>query len=138
MVTHGAIDGYSRLIIYLKCTPNNRSSTVYELFLSAIQNFSLPSRVRSDQGMENVLVASHMIERRGSERNSMLTGSSTDNQRIERLWRDMHGCVTILCYKIYFMEQNDLLNPLDELHLWALHYVFIPRINQSLQEFVHS
>ena len=100
MVVHGAIDGYSRLILYLKCASNNRSTTVYECFLHAVQNFGLPSRVRSDQGSENVLVATHMLERRGCDRNSMLTGSSTHNQRIERLWRDMHASVTVLYYKL--------------------------------------
>ncbi len=139
MVTHGAIDGYSRLVLYLKCTSNNRSTTVYEVFLNAVQNFGLPSRVRSDQGLENVAVAQHMIEKRGSDRRSMLTGSSTHNQRIERLWRDMHSSVTLLFYKLfYYLEQQDLLNPLDNLNLWALHFVYLPRINRSLTEFIHS
>ena len=139
MVTHGSIDGYSRLILYLKCTGNNRSTTVYELFVQAASNFGLPSRVRSDQGLENVAVAQYMIEKRGSERRSMLTGSSTHNQRIERLWRDMHSSVTVLFYKLfYYLEEQDLLNPLDQLHLWALHYVYLPRINRSLTEFIHS
>ncbi len=139
MVTHGAIDGYSRLVLYLKCTSNNRATTVYELFLIAVQNYDLPSRVRSDQGLENVLVARHMIERRGIERRSMLTGSSTHNQRIERLWRDMHSSVTLLYYRLfYYLEQLDLLDPLNDLHLWALHFVYLPRINQSLNEFILS
>ena len=34
------------------------------------------------------------------------------------------------------MEQNNLLDHLNEIHLWALHYIFIPRINKALQEFV--
>lgn len=139
MVTHGCIDGYSRLVIYLQCTSNNRASTVYEIFLRAIGKYSLPSRVRSDQGLENVSVAAHMLEKRGSERRSMLTGSSTHNQRIERLWKDMHSCVTILHYKLfYFMEEQGLLSPLDELQLWALHYVYLPRINRALTEFCHT
>ena len=79
-VTHAGIDGYSRLIVYVKCSTNNRASTVYELFLAAIQQYHLPSRVRSDQGRENVLVVQHMIEHRGAERNSMITGSSVHNQ----------------------------------------------------------
>ena len=65
MVTHGAIDGYSRLVLYLKCTSNNKTTTVYEIFLIAVQNFRLPSRVRSDQGLENMLVTRHMIEKKG-------------------------------------------------------------------------
>ena len=125
--------------MYLKCSSNNRSTTVYELFLSAIQKHSLPSRVRSDQGQENLLVGQHMIEKRGAERHSMITGCSVHNQRIERLWRDMHKCVTVLFYKLfYFMEHHDLLNHMNEYHLWSLHYVFIPRINRALKEFVTS
>lgn len=85
------------------------------------------------------MVARHMIEKRGSERHSMITGSSTHNQRIERLWRDMHRSVTILYYKLfYFLEHHGLLNPLNEYHLWALHYVYLPRISSSLKEFTNS
>ena len=117
IVTHGRIDGYSRLIVYFQCATNNKATTVYEQFLKAVQQCHLPSRVRSDQGMENILVARHMIEKRGSQRRSMITGASTHNQRIERLWRDMHKSATILYYKFYFMEQSGILNPLNEHHL---------------------
>ena len=138
-ITHGNIDGYSRLILYLQCCTNNRASTVYELFLKAAQKYHLPSRVRCDQGLENVAVARHMIEKRGAERRSMLVGNSTHNQRVERMWRDMHKSATILYYRLfYFMEQQELLDPLNEYHLWALHYVFLPRINKTLKEFVRS
>ena len=100
MVTHGAIDGYSRLVLYLKCSLNNWATTVFELFLKAVQDFNVPSRVRSDQGLENIIVARYMIK---SDRRTMLTGSSTHNQRIERLWRDMHSCVTLLFYKLFLL-----------------------------------
>ena len=126
-------------MLYLKCSLNNRATTVFELFLKAVQDFNVPSRVRSDQGLENIIVARYMIERRGSDRRSMLTGSSTHNQRIERLWRDMHSCVTLLFYKLlYYLEQQDLLNPLNDPNLRALHYVFLLRINRCLVEFIHS
>ena len=138
-MTHGGIDGYSRLIVFLRCSSNNRAATVYELFLSAVQKHNLPSRVRSDEGQENIMVARHMIEKRGSHRRSMITGCSVHNQRIERLWRDMHKSVTVLYYKLfYFMEHHGILDHLNEYHLWALHYVFIPRINRALCEFVNS
>ena len=133
------MDGYSHLIVYLQCASNNKATTVYECFLNAVQVYHLPSHVRSDQGLENLLVARHMIEKRGAERHSMITGSSTHNQRIERLWRDMHRSVTILYYRLfYYMKHHDLLNPLDEHHLWALHYVYLPRISRSLNEFRNS
>ena len=76
--------------IFLKCSNNNRASTVYSHFMRAVQQFGLPSRVRTDCGTENLQVARHMLRHRGIDRNSVLTGSSTHNQRIERLWRDLH------------------------------------------------
>ncbi len=136
LVTHAGIDGHSRLIVFLKCSGNNRASTVYELFLQAVWQFHLPSRVRSDQGRENIRVAQHMLERRGAERRSIITGSSVDNQRIERLWRDLHQGVTLLYYRLfYFLEGQGILDPLNNLHLYALHYVFLPRINRAQDEF---
>ena len=35
----------------------------------------------------------------------------------------------------YYLEQNQLLDALNEIHLFALHYVYIPRINQALRCF---
>ena len=66
----------------------------------------------------------------------MIVGSSVHNQRVERLWRDMHRCVTLLFYRLfYFMENQGILDPINERDLYALHYVFLPRINLSLSKF---
>ena len=139
LVTHSAIDGFSRLVVFCKCSENNRAETVYNLFLKAVEQYGLPSRVRCDQGKENVCVARHMLRHRGVDRNSVLVGSSVHNQRIERYWRDMHRCVTSIYYKLfYYLEHNSLLNPHDNFHLFALHYVFIPRVNRSLNQFVNA
>ena len=58
-VTHGGIDGYSRIIVYLKCSTNNWAATVLECFQEAIHCFGLPSCVRADQGSENDLIGVH-------------------------------------------------------------------------------
>jgi len=58
---------------------------VYESFLEAVQKYHLPSRVRSDQGGENMLVAQHVIESRGAKHNSIIVGASVHDQHIERL-----------------------------------------------------
>lgn len=106
------------------------------MFLQAIGQYGLPSRIRCDQGRENVRVAQHMLHHRGVERRSVLVGSSVHNQRIERLWKDSHRCVTSMFYRLfYYLEQNNLLNPITEEHLFALHYVFLPRINRALKQF---
>ncbi len=136
LVTHAGIDGYSRMVVFMRCSNNNRAGTVYHAFLNAVQQYSLPSRVRCDQGRENTMVAAHMLDNRGVDRNSIIVGSSVHNQRIERLWRDMHRCVTQLFYRLfYYLEHNNYLNPINEVHIMVLHFVFLPRINQSLQNF---
>ena len=122
--------------MYLHCSTNNRARTVHNLFLEAIRKYGLPSRVRSDQGRENTEVAKHMLLNRGIDRGSVIVGSSVHNQRIERLWRDMHQGVTVLYYRLfYYLEYNDLLNPIDDIHLFALQYVYVPRINHALNQF---
>lgn len=136
LVTPGGIDGYSRLIVFLHCSTNNKASTVYQLFLSAIEEHGLPSRLRTDCGMENYAIARHMLRYRGIGRGSIITGSSTHNQRIERLWHDVHGAVTKLYYRLFYhLEECGLLDPLNDLHLFCLHYVYQPRINTALDTF---
>lgn len=134
MVVFGGIDGFSRLPVVLTCSNNNKAITLLEHFKSGVNKFGLPSRVRSDKGMENVLIADYMIDKRGTGRGSMITGKSTHNQRIERLWRDVFTGVLSYYYKMfYFMEDEGMLDPLNNLHIAALHHIFLARINDKLQ-----
>ena len=102
-VIHGAIDGYSRMIVFLKCATNNRNETVLELFRMATAEYGVPSRVRTDKGGENVLVWQEMESLRGQNRNSYLASTSTRNQRIKRLWRDVWMYV---CHIFYYTFQG--------------------------------
>ena len=60
-------------------------------------------------------------------------------RRIQRLPTSVGLAQARPNYKLfYFLEQHGILDHLNEHHLWAVHYVFLPRINQSLKEFVNS
>lgn len=68
LVTHGGIDGYSRLIVYLKCSGNNLAETVLSFYEEATGKYGIPSRVRGDHGCENGLVAQFMDTKKGADR----------------------------------------------------------------------
>ena len=131
---HGGIDGFSQLITYMYCSTNNRLSTVLQYFSQAISEYCCPSRVRSDHGGD---VARFMLAVHGLYRGSHITGWSTRrNQRIERLWRDVFGnCLHVYYNLFYMLEDGGILEADNKLHLTALHYVYISRINCSLSSF---
>ena len=99
-VIHGATDGFSRTIVMMKCSSDNRASTVLQHFLSATGTYGLPHKVRTDGGGENVDVWRHMIQRRGSP-SCVLVGSSVHNTRIERLWSDVRVSYSTNTHYIY-------------------------------------
>ena len=127
------------MIVYLKCANNNRAETVMQSFLEAVNTFGLLSWVRADRGGENVQVADFMDLQHGTDRRSFLSGRSIHNQRIERLWRDVFSACLILYYNLFnYMENIGILDVDNDLHLFALHYVFIARINSSLIQFKNA
>jgi hypothetical protein len=139
MVVHACIDGFSRMIIYLSCKNNNLASTVFDLFVDGVSKYGLPKKIRTDHGLENVHAARYMLQQRGTDCGSVLTGRSVHNVRVERLHRDVYSGV--LCHYALlftFMEEEGLLNVNSEEYLLALQEVFIPRINRSLNEFVNQ
>ena len=58
-----------------------------------------------------------------------------NNQRIERLWAEVNRVSSALYKDLFqFPENTGTLDSLDELHLLALQYVYLPRINATLEE----
>lgn len=106
-------------------------------FTRAVEKYGRPLRVRTDHGGENVQVWQHMIHHRNP--NSVITGSSVRNQRIERLNGDVNVQVNRYYAEIFreleFEENLNIANSTDK---FCLHYVYLPRINKTLIDFVNA
>lgn len=136
-VVDGCIDGYSRLIPYLILNTNNLASSAFRDFVSGIQNYGIPSRIRVDGGGEFVHVKKFMAFANGEDRGSFIVGKSVHNQRIERLWRDVYVKVLDKYYKLFnYMEDHKILDINNSVHVGCLHYVFSSRINKDLKDWV--
>lgn len=103
--------------------------------------YGLPLRVRCDRGTENYDVGYYMLSHplRGPNCGCMIPGQSVHNQRIERWWRDLFvGCTSVFYHLFYFMEELGLLDPLNEVNLFCLHYVYKLYINYAMKLFVDA
>ena len=91
---HGAIDGYSRKILWLKVVRSNNSPIIpAELFLNCVQEVQgCPVLLRTDGGSENTLMAGAQCFFRQNDsdpfcgNNAHRKGTSPSNQRIESWW----------------------------------------------------
>ncbi|KAF7315726.1 hypothetical protein MIND_00088400 [Mycena indigotica] len=139
LVTHAFIDGKSRFVTGLRVHNNNRSYTVLCLFLEATALYGVPSRVRGDHGVENVQVAEAMERLRGPGRGSYIFGRSIHNTRIERLWLDWTQGLGVKWYDFFMsLEQYYGLHVDDDLHIWLLHHLFLPALNNEAQAWVNT
>ena len=134
-VIHGAVDGFSQTITYLHCSNKNRASTVLDLFQNSVALFYLPDHIRSDRGGKNMDIWRYIIANHNHVYSCVITESSVHNERVERLWRDVNRSV----YSIFAtLESNGLFDPLNEVDLYCLHYIYSPRIHRCLNEFKES
>ena len=88
---HGAIDGYSRKIMWLRVgESNNNPKIICSYYLSCVKDLKLfPSCIRSDRGSENVVICGvqrYFMRQKNRTRPSFMYGSSVRNQRIESWW----------------------------------------------------
>ena len=72
------------MVVYLRCSSNNKAETVLSCFQNAVSSCDLPTRERDDRGGENVLVTDYILSHpaRGTGRGSFITGRSVHISRV--------------------------------------------------------
>ena len=138
---HGAIDGYSRRILWLEVgVSNNNPRIVARYFLDCVKQLGgVPRAIRGDRGTENVNIAAiqSFLRRNGTDsmagEKSFLYGRSVSNQRIEAWWSFLRNNDTDWWIN-FFKDLRDVGLYCDDnpLHVECLRFCFIPLLQQEL------
>ena len=132
------MDFHDYIVTFLKCHTNNKSESVLNAFMSGVQKYGFPCKVRTDHGGENIEVWRTMMNIHNSHA-CVITGSSTHNERIERLWRDVHRSVIVTFADSFReLEAEQVLDSLNEVGVYYLHSVYVAIVNQSLKSFTEA
>ena len=138
---HGAIDGFSRRILWLEvASSNNNPRIVAQYFLDYVRQTGGTARiVRGDRGTENGnIAATQRFFRRSADDDfagdkSFMYGKSTSNQRIEAWWGQLRrGCAQ--WWITYFKDLRDSGFYCDDdlIHRECLKFCFMDVIQSEL------
>ena len=87
----------------------------------------------------NNAISTPTITNKSLGRGSFITGRSIQNTRIERLWRDVYQIVLSIFYDLFLsLAEQCYLNTDNHEHLFCLHFVYKPIINEMLHKFSRS
>lgn len=138
---HGAIDGFSRKVIWLEVSDsNNNPRLIARYYLDALKAFGKAPRIlRCDAGTENTLVCllQQVFRNEATDSfagiRSVIVGRSTSNQRIERFWCSLRQ-QGIQRWIDFFKDLRDSgrFNELDPVHCENLKFCFMPLIQAHL------
>ena len=140
---HGAIDGFSRKIIWLKVTrSNNKPDIVANFYYDYVKQIQgCPVIVRSDCGTENGIIAAaqSFLRQDGDDMFAGIDahkyGSSPANQRIEGWWSFFRRARTDWWINFFKdMSESGMLDLGNELHMECLWFCFNSLLQKDLDE----
>ena len=138
---HGAIDGFSRRILWLEvASSNNDPKIIGQYYTDYVRRIGGTARIiRADRGTENVDVAAMQRFFRQSSHDdfagekSFMYRRSTSNQRIEAWWGLLRkGCTDWWIRHFKDMRDSALYNDEDVVHRECLKYCFMDIIQAEL------
>ena len=142
---HGAIDGFSRRILWLEvASTNSDPKVIAQYYLDYVRQFGGTARIiRGDRGTENVSLAAiqHFFRRSCDDdfsgAKSFMYGKSTTNQRIEAWWgRLRQGCADWWIEFFKILTDSGLYNDNNVLHRECLKFSFMDVIQTELHRVV--
>ena len=138
---HGAIDGFSRKVLWLNVSPSNKDPAVIsKYFLDFVTKINGSAVVvRADKGIENCIIAGmqRYFHREVNQNNCFLFGKSTTNQRIEAWWSYFRKN-GLQWWMNYFKDLHDrrILDDSNVFHTECLRFCFLGTFQDELTTFM--
>ena len=140
---HGAIDGFSRRVMWLRLSRSNKNpNIVCSHFVNTVLEVQgTPRKIVGDRGTENVyLAAAQRFFRQShtdscSGMNSFQYGRSVSNQRIEAWWSMLRRSCTnwwINCFKD--LVEQGLVDLTDQMHVECVRFCFGEVLQNELDQ----
>eukprot|EP00111_Clytia_hemisphaerica_P012751 TCONS_00037524-protein len=140
---HGAIDGFSRCILWLEVVFSNKDpALVNNFYLETVQKISgVPRKVVGDRGTENIYIAASQrfltrfdIDRGGGEQ-SFKYGRSVSNQRIEAWWSMLRRTCTNWWINFFKdLIERDIFDTSNIIHCECIKFCFYLLLQQDLDK----
>lgn len=110
------------MVVFARCSTNNRTETNYNLFLQALPKYGRPSKDGTDLGGQNVDIWRDMTTFWGEANVPVLVEKSVHNQRIERHNRALNGQVlSKFRQQFYELESKSALDVNNDTDIFCLH-----------------
>ena len=137
---HGAVDGFSRKILWLKIATTNKDPLVIaNFYLNCVKSYMIaPRLLRMDKGTENIYLEDLQVLFTDNVE-SFRYGASVRNQRIEAFWARLKKfCLS--WWKRFFQQMfHDGIYRADlETHKETLIFCFLPVVQKELNEVVQT
>ena len=138
---HGAIDGFSRKIMWAEvCDTNKNPRVVGQHYLKCVWNLGvIPCIIRCDCGTENKQIEKCQVYFRSEHadafagQKSVMYDKSTSNQRIESWWKILRNQMTDYWITLFKdMRKSAVFNDADPVHVDCIRFCFKRLIQKDL------
>ena len=142
---HGAIDGFSRKIMWAEvCDTNKNPRVVGQHYLKCVWNLGvIPCIIRCDCGTENKQIEKCQVYFRSEHadafagQKSAMYRKSTSNQRIESWWKILRNQMTDYWITLFKdMRESAVFNDADPVHVDCIRFCFRRLIQKDLDRII--
>jgi hypothetical protein len=141
---YGIIDAFSRYVLDIYVGISNRTQvSIQKFFLGCVRQFGFPKLVRSDKGMETLMMCVCQLLLRREDKPDLpfhkayIFGPSTKNQRIEAWWNTLADGLTETWKKFFeAFVHTGIFDSEVHYDILALRFIYFKKLREDIENMV--